>query len=500
MAATLYSAAVAGLDAELVTIETRIAPGLGYLIVGLPDDAVKESLFRVESALSSAGFHMPRQRILISMAPAGLRKSGAVYDLPIALSILCESGQLDEKAVEGWLSAGELSLNGKLRPVRGAITMALEAKTHHLKGVLLPSANVLEAQMVDGIAIHAFENLAQVIVFLHAPQQTVASPAQSNLPVAGGNATDFSEIRGQQQAKYALEIAAAGGHHVLLNGPPGAGKSMLAQRLPTILPPPALHERLDIARIYSIAGLLGQDVNMAGRPFRSPHHTSSDIALVGGGLNPLPGEITLAHHGVLFLDELPEFRRRVLEVLRQPLEERRVTVSRANYNVLFPADFLLVAAMNPCPCGYQGHPRQKCRCTLRGIQNYTARISGPILDRIDIQLPVAPVSLREMEQESPGESSPVILERVIAARVVQQARQGDTLNAHLTGDQLRQHCFLAPREKQLFFDALEKHHCSARAYHRILKVARTIADLAGSQAIDLIHLSEAIGFRSGIQI
>lgn len=500
MAATIYSAAVTGLDAELVTIETRIAPGLGYLIVGLPDDAVKESLFRIESALSAAGFHMPRQRILVSMAPAGLRKSGAIYDLPIALSILCESGQLDENAADGWMIVGELSLNGKLRPIRGAIGMALEAKKRKLKGLLLPDENCSETLIVEGIAAHGFTDLAQLVSFLRGsetPNQRRGDfePAKPlKYPV------DFSEVKGQHAAKRALEIAASGGHHILLNGPPGAGKSLLAQRLPTILPPPTLSERLDIARVYSITGLLGQDQHLCERPFRSPHHTSSDIALVGGGLNPLPGEISLAHHGVLFLDELPEFRRRVLEVLRQPLEERRITVSRANYNVLFPADFLLVAAMNPCPCGYQGHPHRKCRCTLRSIQNYTARISGPILDRIDLQLTVAPVGLRELEEDAPSESSAAIRERVSAARALQITRQGDVLNAQLNNEQLREHCALAPLEKQLFFDALEKHHCSARAYHRILKVARTLADLAGSAAIELTHLSAAIGFRSGMQL
>lgn len=500
MAATIYSAAVTGPDAELVTIETRIAPGLGYLIVGLPDDAVKESLFRVESALQGANCHMPRQRILISMAPASLRKSGAVYDLPIAISILCESGQLDPRDAEGWLIAAELSLNGKLRPIRGAIAMALEAKKRGLKGMILPLENAEEAALVDDFDVRGFSDLAQVIAFFAEPQNRASSAPQRSVKAATAYHIDFSEIKGQTAAKRALEIAAAGGHHVLLNGPPGAGKSMLAQRLPTILPEPSLTERLDIARIYSIAGLLEQDINLCERPFRSPHHTSSDIALVGGGLHPLPGEISLAHHGVLFLDELPEFRRRVLEVLRQPLEERRITISRANYNVVFPADFLLVAAMNPCPCGYQGHPRHKCRCTLRSIQNYTARISGPIVDRIDLQLGVAPVSLREMENDMIAESSDVIRARVVAARAIQEMRQGAVLNAHLSSEQLREHCALGSMEKQLFFDALEKHHCSARAYHRILKVARTIADLDGSAHIELTHLSEAIGFRSGMQI
>jgi magnesium chelatase family protein len=341
--------------------------------------------------------------------------------------------------------------------------------------------------------VYAFGRLDEIVAFLSGEAVIPARPADK-MPAIKPSLTDFSEVKGQYGARRALEIAAAGGHHVLLSGPPGAGKSMLARRLPGIFPEPTLAESLDIARIYSVAGLLADDP-IAERPFRTPHHTSSDIALVGGGLSPLPGEISLAHHGVLFLDELPEFRRRVLEVLRQPLEERRINVSRANYNVVFPADFLLVAAMNPCPCGYQGHPQRACRCTLRAIRNYTGKISGPILDRIDLQVSVAPVNLRELENGAPTESSAVIRERVVAARAVQLARQGETLNAHLGAEQGRTYCALALTEKEILFDALEKQHASARAYDRILKVARTIADLSGSGDILLPHLSEAIAFR-----
>lgn len=496
MATTIFSAAVTGLEAERITIETRVAPGLGYLIVSLPDDAIKGSLFRVESAIEASGFHMPRQRILINMASASLRKSGAVYDLPIALGILCASGQLESAIIPDFLFAGELSLNGTIRKVRGVLPMALEAKRLGLKGLVVPLDNAGEAAMVDGLDSYPFGEFSQLIAFLRGATVLLFKPPQQAEILTSAAVADFAEVKGQAPARRALQIAAAGGHHVLLSGPSGTGKSMLARRLPTILPVPSLSEQLDIARIYSVAGQLEMSGLKIDRPFRSPHHTCSDIALVGGGLSPMPGEISLAHRGVLFLDELPEFRRRVLEVLRQPLEERRIAVSRANYNVSFPADFLLVAAMNPCPCGYQGHPQRPCRCTLRAIRNYVGKISGPILDRVDHQVPVGPVALREMESDQPAESSAVIRERVTTARAIQNLRQGTALNAHLSSQQVRDFCALEPLAKNILFDALEKHHCSARSYDRILKVARTISDLAGSPTVLLPHLSEALTFRN----
>lgn len=492
MAATIYSAAVTGLDAEIITLETKITAGVAYFIVGLPDDAVKESLFRVESAIGAVGYAMPRQKILISMAPASLRKSGAVYDLPIALGILCESGQIP--SAESFLVAGELSLNGKLRPIKGALSIAIAAKKAGFKSIILPSENAGEAAMVD-ISVYGFEDLGSVTRFLNGEKaEPSAHRTRELFSKEPDFKVDFSEVNGQPKAKRTLEIAAAGNHHVLLIGPPGSGKTMLARRLSTVMPPLDLQEALEVTRIYSVAGLLESEGLLSARPFRSPHHTISDIALVGGGTMPQPGEISLAHNGVLFLDELPEFKRKALEVLRQPLEERLVSISRANYNTVFPAGFLLIAAMNPCPCGYFGHTQRRCSCTITAIRNYISRISGPILDRIDLHVPIEPVNHQQINDTRFNESSSEIRFRVETARKMQLARQGMP-NAQMSPENIKAFCALDKLAKQVLLQSLEKHQLSARSHDRILKVARTIADLAGSDQITLAHLSEAIGYR-----
>jgi magnesium chelatase family protein len=493
MTASVLSAALAGIDALLITVETRICAGVSYFIVGLPGEAVKESLFRVESAISTVGFEMPRQKILVSLAPAGIRKEGAAFDLPIALSILAASGQLNAELMIDFLFTGELSLTGKLRPIKGALSIAVEARKAGVKNLIVPKENANEAAMVGDLAVFGFETLTEVVKFLPKPDRLQrATVKQSDTRKAAQlYQADFSEVRGQEKVKRALEVMAAGGHNGLLIGPPGTGKTMLATRLPGILPPLGLQESLETTRIYSVAGQLDGSGLINERPFRAPHHTASDISLVGGGPVAMPGEISLAHNGVLFMDELPEFKRRVLEVLRQPLEERRIAISRASYSVNFPANFVLLAAMNPCPCGFHGHPNRKCTCTPQAIRQYRSKLSGPLLDRIDLHIPVPPANLHEPA----AESSAVIRQRVVAARELQLERAG-ICNALMNNQLLRTHCVLGKTEQEVLDQAMVRHKLSARSYERILKMARTVADLAGAKTIGLVHLAEAIGLRN----
>jgi magnesium chelatase family protein len=494
MTVSVKSAALAGIDAVIIEVETRICAGVSYFIVGLAGEAVKESLFRVESAVTSCGFDMPRQKILISLAPAGIRKEGAVYDLPVALSVLAASGQLEPQWMSDVLFTGELSLNGKLRAVKGALSVAIEARKAGIKRLVVPKENAHEAAMVSDLAVFGFDTLSEVVEFLNDPgkvKPTVIQKRELFAKDEGLYAADFADVRGQENVKRALEIMAAGGHNGLMIGPPGTGKTMLAARLPGILPPLSPQEALETTRIYSVAGQLDSVSLMTRRPFRAPHHTASDIALVGGGPVAMPGDISMAHNGVLFMDELPEFKRRVLEVLRQPLEERQVTISRASYSVTFPANFVLLAAMNPCPCGYFRHPHRKCTCTPQGIRAYMSKISGPLLDRIDLYIGVKPV---EINHTIIAESSAVVRGRVITARNIQMERSG-LANALMTPSMLKSFCTLGKTEREVLNQAMVRHQLSARSYDRILKVARTIADLACTPKISLAHLAEAIGLR-----
>jgi len=497
MAVCINTAALDGIDAMIIHIETKISPGIGYSIIGLPDESVRESLIRVESAIMAIGLHMPRQKIIINMAPAGIRKQGALFDLSIALSILAESSQLDPKKLGNLISVGELSLNGELRPVKGVLSMAIQAHQAGFSRMIVPEENAAEAALANGPAVYGIPNLELVFKFLSGKLSYKPKKHDAKKLAASSNIkfdVDFSDIKGQPKMKRAMEIAAAGGHNLLMIGPPGSGKTMIARRLPTILPPLSLQESMEITRIYSIFGKIDASSLANTRPFRAPHHTASDIALVGGGTNAQPGEISLAHNGVLFLDELPEFERKVLEVLRQPLEERQITISRANFNNTYPAGFLFIAAMNPCPCGFYRNPGRKCSCTKEMIRKYVRRLSGPLLDRIDLHVTVNPVNYSDLGLSGHESSSAEIRERVVAARMVQTARAG-IVNAQMPPDETKRHCALRSLERDLLISAMEKQQLSARSYDRILKVARTIADLDGATDISLLHLSEAITYR-----
>ena len=500
----VFGAAVQGIDAYIVTIEASTSRGIRFFLVGLPDSAVKESHERIVSAFQVNGYKFPSCQIIINMAPADIRKEGAAYDLPLAIGIMAAVGELNAAMLNDYVIMGELSLDGTLQPVKGALSMAIRARSEGFKGIILPVQNAPEAAVIDGIEVYGARNIREVVDLLNQAPGHITVTERSCASFEPGTShtySDFADVKGQTAVKRALEVAAAGSHNIIMVGPPGSGKSMMARALPSILPPLTEEESIETTQIHSVAGFTGHGTALISeRPFRHPHHTITNVALTGGGSNAQPGEISLAHNGVLYLDELPEFTRSALEVLRQPLEDRTIVISRAKYRVEYPASFMLVASMNPCPCGYYNHPTKECHCTPTIIERYLGRVSGPLMDRFDLQCEILPVGFEDISSQQQGESSAEIRERVIAARNVQAARftdeKGIYCNAQMDSRLLRKYAMAEPAAVRILGEAMNRLNLSARAYDRILKVARTIADMEGSRTITPQHIAEAIGYRS----
>lgn len=497
-------AAVQGIDAYIVTIEASTSRGIRFFLVGLPDSAVKESHERIISAFHVNGYKFPSSQIIINMAPADIRKEGAAYDLPLAVVILAAGGELDISMLDDYVIMGEMGLDGSLQPVKGALSMAIKARAEGFKGIILPFQNAPEAAVIDGLEVYAAHNLREVVDLLNQSNGHIVPLERNDCQVDIGQESkvfDFQDVKGQSSVKRALEVAACGGHNLIMIGPPGSGKSMMARALPSILPPLTKEESIETTRIHSVAGFTGNGASLiTQRPFRHPHHTISNVALTGGGANAQPGEISLAHNGVLFLDELPEFTRSALEVLRQPLEDRTIVISRAKYRVEYPASFMLLASMNPCPCGYYNHPTKECHCTPTAIERYLGKVSGPLMDRFDLQCEILPVGFDDMSSDKKAESSNSIRERVIRARAVQASRFSDEkgvyCNAQMDSRLLHRYAKAEPTAIRMLGEAMNRLNLSARAYDRILKVARTIADMDDSETIRPHHIAEAIGYRS----